>query len=86
MIPSVDMIQEYAPNVAPQTIAAIVKVESGGNQYAVGVNGPVKKRTLPKSISEAVAEARYWISKGYSVDLGLMQINSRNLRGLGNHD
>ena len=82
MIPSIDMLQQYAPSVAPETIAAIVQVESGGNKYAIGINGPVKKRIRPKSVKEAAAEARYWISKGYSVDLGLMQINSRNLRGL----
>ncbi len=82
MIPSIDMLQQYAHSVAPETIAAIVQVESGGNKYALGVNGPVKGRIRPTSVKEAAAEARYWISKGYSVDLGLMQINSRNLRGL----
>jgi type IV secretion system protein VirB1 len=83
MIPSIDMMQQYAPNVAPQTIAAIIQVESSGNQYAIGINGPVKRRIRPRSVQEAATEARYWISKGYSVDLGLMQINSRNLQGLG---
>lgn len=83
MIPSLDVIQQYAPNVAPQTIAAIIRVESGGNQFAVGVNCPSARRIHPKSASEAVARARYFISKGYSVDLGLMQINSRNLPALG---
>ena len=83
MIPSIDMMQQYAPNVAPQTIAAIIQVESSGNQYAIGINGPVKRRIRPRSAQEAATEARYWISKGYSVDLGLMQINSRNLPGLG---
>lgn len=83
MIPSLDVIQQYAPNVAPQTIAAIIRVESGGNQFAVGVNCKFAKRVHPKSIQEAVARARYFIAQGYSVDLGLMQINSRNLPALG---
>jgi type IV secretion system protein VirB1 len=83
MIPSVDMIQQYVPDVAPQTIAAIIRVESGGNQYAIGINGSFRRRLCLKSTKESVAEARYLISKGYSVDLGLMQINSRNLPGLG---
>jgi type IV secretion system protein VirB1 len=83
MMPSLDMMQQYAPNVAPQTIAAIIRVESGGNQYAIGINGPLKIRICPKSVKEAASEARHFISKGYSVDLGLMQINNRNLHGLG---
>ncbi len=83
MIPPLDMIQQYAPNVAPQTIVAIIQVESGGNQYGVGINGPVRRHIRPKSAKEAAAEARRWISRGYSVDVGLMQINSRNLQRLG---
>lgn len=83
MIPSLDVIQQYAPNVAPQTIAAIIRIESGGNQFAVGVNCTGARRLHPKSVSEAAARARYFIAKGYSVDLGLMQINSRNLSRLG---
>lgn len=39
MIPSFDLIQQYVPEVAPQTIAAIIRVESGGNEFAVGING-----------------------------------------------
>lgn len=83
MIPPLDVIQQYAPNVAPQTIVAIIQVESGGNQYGVGINGPVRRHIRPKSTKEAAAEARRWISRGYSVDVGLMQINSRNLQRLG---
>jgi type IV secretion system protein VirB1 len=83
MIPPLDMIQQYAPDVAPQTIVAIIQVESGGNQYGIGINGPVRTHTRPKSAKEAAAEARRWISRGYSVDVGLMQINSRNLQRLG---
>ena len=83
MIPSLNMIQQYVPNVAPQTIAAIIRVESGGNQFAVGINGATRKRIRPRSVQEAASQARYFISKGYSVDLGLMQINSKNLSALG---
>lgn len=83
MMPTLDMMHACAPNVSPQTIAAIIQVESGGNQFALGVNGPIQKRPRPKNAAEAARLARFYIEKGYSVDLGLMQINSRNLRGLG---
>lgn len=83
MMPSLDMMQTCAPNVAPQTIAAIIQVESGGNPYALGVNGKVKRLPRPTNAQEAARQARYYMSLGVSVDLGLMQINSRNLPGLG---
>lgn len=83
MLPSLDMMHQCAPNVSPVTLAAIIQVESGGNPYALGINGWRGKKPLPKNASQAAAFAHYFISAGYSVDLGLMQINSRNLKGLG---
>lgn len=83
MMPSFDMMQTCAPNVSPKTLAAIIQVESGGNPYALGVNGNVKRLPRPTNAAEAARQARYYMVLGYSVDLGLMQINSNNLRGLG---
>ena len=83
MMPSFDMMHQCAPNVAPETIAAIIRVESGGNAFALGVNGPIKRLARPRNAQEAARQARYYMSLGYSVDLGLMQINSNNLPGLG---
>ncbi|KFA29347.1 lytic transglycosylase, partial [Xanthomonas vasicola pv. vasculorum NCPPB 1326] len=34
-----DLAQQCAPTVAPQTMAALVQVESGFNPYAIGVGG-----------------------------------------------
>lgn len=83
MLPSIEQMHQCAPNVSPVTLAAIIQVESGGNSYALGINGWHGKRPHPKNASQAAAFARFFISAGYSVDLGLMQINSRNLKGLG---
>jgi type IV secretion system protein VirB1 len=83
MLPPMDMIHQCAPNVAPETVQAIIRVESGGNPYAVGVNGSIRQKPHPKNSHEAVYWANYYMHRGYSVDLGLMQINSGNLRGLG---
>lgn len=76
------LASQCAPNVAAQTVAAIVQTESQGNPLALNVNGPRQPR--PQSTaSGAAATARQYIAAGYSVDLGLGQINSRNMRRLG---
>ncbi|CAI2031382.1 type IV secretion system lytic transglycosylase VirB1 [Serratia fonticola] len=70
--------------VAPHTIQKVIAIESGGNPFAVNVNGLSRYKTPhPKSRAEAIATAQHWISLGYSVDMGLMQVNSRNLPAYG---
>lgn len=81
------LIAVCAPNVHPNTIQAIIKVESNGNPLAVNVNrrdgagNPIP--TKFKSIVEAVGAAKSAISAGYTVDMGYMQVNSANLKRLG---
>jgi type IV secretion system protein VirB1 len=71
-----------APTVAPETVLAIIRTESRGRPFALGVNGA--RQPAPQSNAvDAVAVARRYIAAGYSVDLGLGQINSRNMRKLG---
>lgn len=74
---------QCAPNVAPETIAAIVQTESQGFELAIGVNGLARQPAPVSSVAQAVRIARYYVGKGYSVDLGLGQINSRNMKALG---
>lgn len=74
---------QCAPNVAPATIAAIVQTESRGNELAIGVNGLGRTITQPTNVAQAIQVARFYVAKGYSVDLGLGQINSRNMKRLG---
>ena len=74
---------QCAPNVAPETIAAIVQTESRGNELAIGVNGLGRSVPQPTSVAQAIKVARFYVAKGYSVDLGLGQINSRNMKALG---
>lgn len=75
-------IAQCAPGVAPETVQAIVQVESRGAVLALGINGPAG-RVVPGDAQQAVRLARQYIEAGYSVDLGLMQVNSKNLAGLG---
>lgn len=73
-----------AAHVAPSTVAAIIRVESGGDPLALNVNGlPAGRQPHPVNRKAAVAQAERFIEAGYSVDLGLMQVNSRNLLALG---
>jgi type IV secretion system protein VirB1 len=72
-----------APNVAPATLEAVIRVESGGNPLALNVNGLAVQPPPARDVSDAERVAASFIARGYSVDLGLMQVNSRNLVELG---
>jgi type IV secretion system protein VirB1 len=72
-----------ALNVAPVTLEAVISVESGGNPLALNVNGLQGGQPHASTPDEAARLARQYIDAGYSVDIGLMQINSRNLSALG---
>ena len=71
-----------AANVAPITLQAVIEVESGGNPLAIHVNG-IEAQPVASDVAQAVQLAESYIVRGYSVDLGLMQVNSRNLSALG---
>jgi len=79
---TLNAIEECAPKVAAVTMAAIVQQESGGNPLALHDN-TTGQSYRPASLAEAARLARTLIQAGHSVDLGLAQINSRNLPALG---
>ena len=69
-----------APQVAPQTIEAIIGVESSGDPLAIHVNSRTKVFfPKPRSREQAIKIANRLITAGYSVDCGLMQVNSQHL-------
>lgn len=74
---------ECAPGVAVETLLSVAKVESGFDPLAIGVNGKPAITVRAKSKGEAIARASALIRAGRSVDLGVGQINSRNLQWLG---
>jgi type IV secretion system protein VirB1 len=71
-----------APSVAPETVLAIIQTESSGDPLALNVNGG-RQPARQSNVADAAATARRFVAAGYSVDLGLGQINSRNMRWLG---
>jgi type IV secretion system protein VirB1 len=74
-----------ACGLAGQTdlLAAIVRVESGGNPFALSVNGAFKLVRSPRDRHDATAMARWLQAHGYNFDAGLAQVNSANLERLG---
>jgi type IV secretion system protein VirB1 len=74
-----------APAVHPSTALSLVQQESGGAPLAMGINGRGHARLSRPAATEAQAvwAAKALIAQGYSVDMGLAQINSQNLRRLG---
>lgn len=72
-----------AADVHPATMAAVVRVESATRPFALNINRWPGRQPKPATAAEAATVARAFIEAGYSVDLGLAQINSRNLPSLG---
>lgn len=68
-----------APDVAPTTIEAIIRVESYGDPLALSINGDGVGAIHVTNIDTGVALARRAVVAGYTVDIGLMGINTRTL-------
>lgn len=82
MIDLAMMIQQCAPAVGQVTMSAIVQTESGGHPWAIGDN-TAKLSRQPRTKDEAVSTAKDLIAAGHNIDMGLGQINSKNLSWLG---
>ncbi len=81
---AVALARGCAPSVAPETLLSVAHAESGLNPYAIGVNDGPRLDQQPASRDEAIAIATQLIVVDHrNVDLGLSQINSRNLDRLG---
>ncbi|HET9239188.1 MAG TPA: lytic transglycosylase domain-containing protein [Oligoflexus sp.] len=78
MLDFLALAHECAPTVSPQTMAAVVNVESDYNPYAIGVVGGRLARQ-PGSLDEALATARQLASDGWNFSVGIAQVNRYNL-------
>jgi len=77
-----DLANRCGSTVAASTLAAVAKTESGFETLIVSDNTIGKSHTY-QSKEEAVPAVESLIARGDSVDIGLMQINSANLKRLG---
>ncbi len=77
-----ELLMMCAPAVDPITMVAVIKQESGGRPWVIYNNTTKKSATFDSKVA-AVTAATMAIDHGDSVDMGLAQINSRNLPALG---
>lgn len=78
-----DLAQQCAPQIATETIAAVISVESGFHPFAIRINTDRPLAEQPKTRAEAIETATALIAEGHDIDLGLGGINSGNLGRLG---
>jgi type IV secretion system protein VirB1 len=71
-----------APQVHPDTVRAIARVESSFNPYAIGVVGGALHRQ-PRSRAEALVTIEALEADGWNYSVGLGQINVGNFARLG---
>ena len=77
-----ELARQCAPSVHPSTMAAVVRVESSFNPFAIGVVGGRLERQ-PRTKAEAVATARALEAAAYDFSLGIGQVNRHNLSKYG---
>jgi type IV secretion system protein VirB1 len=74
------LVIRCAPSVAPTTIQAIVRVESRGDPLALHINGDGIGAIRVTNLDAAVTLTQQAIAAGYTVDVGLMGLNTRTLQ------
>lgn len=78
------LLQLCAPNVDRTTMTSVIMVESGAWPWTIGDNSSKPHRGYhEKTYGDAVARAHELMDQGHNLDLGLAQLNTSNLRGLG---
>jgi len=77
MLDILALAAQCAPTVHPKTIELVVRAESSGNPYAIGVVGGRLERQ-PRTLNEALAATRILDAAGRDYSVGLGQVNKRN--------
>lgn len=80
-----ELILSCAPALDPRLAIALIKRESGFNQFAIGLDSKhnVRLSRQPKNAQEAALTAADLAQKGYSFSVGLTQIHITNVKKWG---
>lgn len=80
------LVRQCSPNVAPSTMMALLKTESSYNPLAININNK-KTRLLyqAKNYDQATMWVNYLENHGYNFDVGIGQINIKNIKKFGYH-
>ena len=81
-LPFDKLAAECAPGVHPTTLRGVVRTESAGNPFVIGVVGGRLERQ-PRNLAEAVVTARELERQGFNFSMGLGQVNRYNLANYG---
>jgi type IV secretion system protein VirB1 len=79
------LVMQCSPGLDPKLLTGFAQQESGYDPLALHINKmpPGWLQPHASSAADATQIAAKFVSAGYSVDLGMMQINSKNLGLLG---
>lgn len=76
-------LHQCAPSVAVSTMRAIIQTESRGNALAIGLNHGKRLLYPAKNLQQATNWVNYLEQHNYDFDIGLGQINIRNVHKYG---
>lgn len=76
-------IEQCAPAMNRALMTALVRRESNGNPFAIGMDGTGPYVAQPKTLAEAVATAEGLKREGKTFSVGLAQIHVSNIKLLG---
>lgn len=76
------LARRCAPSVAPSTLSAIARTESGFEPLSINDN-TARTSSAPATRESAIQIASKLLEAGHSLDIGIMQVNSANFAVLG---